>query len=143
MDKRQTIYEYVQSSQKNVLKYIPQVFFKITLVAVQYTVRYLLLFCTFLAEFRRVYAVSTKRFSGGLAYDHLQRDLGNLSKLPKHMSFVINEGVGTDYCDITNLIVWTIAMGIPYITLYDRHGKKSILALVSVFVHLSLDYSVL
>ena len=39
------------------------------------------------------------------------------------MSFVINEDVNTDYCDIANLIVWTIAMGIPYISLYDRHGK--------------------
>lgn len=103
-------------------KYIPKVFFKLTLVAVQYAFRYFILACTFLCEFRRVYAVSTKRFTGGLEYDHLQRDLGNLSKLPRHMSFVINEDVATDYCDVANLIVWTIALGIPYITLYDRHG---------------------
>ena len=111
------------SGRNKGINYIPKIFFQFTLVAVQYIFRYFLLVCTFLGEFRRVYAVSTKRFTGGLEYDHLQRDLGNLSKLPKHMSFVINEDVGTDYCDVANLIVWTIAMGIPYITLYDRHGK--------------------
>ena len=113
-------------AQHGAVEYFPQFFFRFALTIVQHTLRYVLLICTFLAEFKRVYAVSTKRFSGGLTYDHLQRDLGNLSKLPKHMSFVINEDVGTDYCDLANLVVWTIAMGIPYITLYERHGKISV-----------------
>ena len=104
------------------VEYFPQFFFRFTLMIVQHALRYILLICTFLAEFKRVYSASTRRFTGGLTYDHLQRDLGNLSKLPKHMSFVINEDVGTDYCDLANLVVWTIAMGIPYITLYERHG---------------------
>lgn len=104
------------------LNNIPQFVYKLILLIVQYTLKYALVICTFLSEFRRIYAVSTRRFAGGLTIDHLQRDLGNLSKLPRHMSFVINEDVDPDYCDLINLIVWTIAMGIPYITIYERHG---------------------
>ena len=104
------------------VKYFPQFTLKVLHVVVKYTLKYLLLILTLLAECRRVYYFSTKQFSGGLGYDY-EQDMGNLSKLPRHMSFVINEDVTTDYCDIANLIVWTIAMGIPYISLYDRHGK--------------------
>jgi len=53
----------------------------------------------------------------------VEKDVRSLSKLPRHMSFVINEDVGSDnYCDLANLVVWTIAIGVPYISLYDRHG---------------------
>jgi len=111
------------SAQQNVvLNSVPIVVYKTILTIVQYVVRYLILICTFLCEIRRVYAASTRKFGGGLTIDHMSRDLGNLSKLPKHMSFVINEDVEMDYCDLANLVVWTIAMGIPYITIYERHG---------------------
>lgn len=107
------------------LNYLAQLFPKFTLkllhIILKYTFKYFLLLVTLLAECRHVYMFSTKRFSGGLGYDY-EQDIGNLSKLPRHMSFVINEDVATDYCDVINLIVWTIAMGIPYISLYDRHG---------------------
>jgi len=101
---------------------IPQTFYRIVLVILKYALRYLLLVCTFFAEFRRIYAVSTRTFKGGLTIDQLSLDLGNLSKLPRHMSFVINEDVETDYFDLVNLVVWTIAMGIPYISIYEKQG---------------------
>lgn len=113
-----------QPKLHHAVKYFPDVILRIFLIIIQYTMKYLLLTFTILAEFKKVYAVSTKQFTGGLGYDQLQQDFGNLSKLPRHMSFVINEDVSTDYCDVANLIVWTIAMGIPYISLYDRHGKN-------------------
>lgn len=101
---------------------LPQTFYRVVLVVLKYALRYLLLVCTFFAEFRRIYAVSTRTFKGGLTIDQLSLDLGNLSKLPRHMSFVINEDVDTDYFDLVNLVVWTIAMGIPYITIYEQQG---------------------
>ena len=114
--------KYEKPSQHKAIKYIPWTVFKGVSVIIQYALRYIILALTFFTEFRRLYAVSTRRFTGGLRYDYLQNDMGNLSKLPRHMTFVINEDVPTDYSDIANLIVWTIAMGIPYITLYERHG---------------------
>lgn len=104
------------------VKVFPRIFYQLILFIVKYTLKYVLVLCTFLTEFRRIYSVSTRTFRGGLTIDHLQRDLGNLSKLPKHLSFVINEDVDTDYFDLVNLVLWTIAMGIPYITIYERHG---------------------
>ena len=93
-------------------------------VAIRYTLKYILLICTFLTEFKKFYVNSSQYFTGCFTSGHLQRDIRNLSKLPKHMSYVINEDVGSEnYCDLANLVVWTIAMGIPYISLYDRHGK--------------------
>jgi len=120
--RRQVLQNQARLRQTVLLAYIPGFVFKISSVVLRYALRYFLLAVTFLTEFRKVYIMSTKRFNGGLSYDQLQLDLGNLSKLPRHMSFVINEDVSTDYCDIANLIVWTIAMGIPYITLYEQHG---------------------
>jgi len=104
-----------------IVKYFPGLLLRTIHLVAKYTLKYLLLVITLIAECRRVYAFSTKRFNGGLGYDY-EQDMGNLSRLPRHMSFVINEDVSTDYCDVANLIVWTIAMGIPYISLYDRHG---------------------
>ena len=113
-------------SEHAAVKLIPSFCFKVVSLVIQYSLKYIILLLTFFGEFRRLYAVSTRRFSGGLSYDYLQKDMGNLSKLPRHMTFVINEDVPTDYSDIANLIIWTIAMGIPYITLYDPHGELAI-----------------
>jgi len=121
MEELQGQSEIKPPSAHKLVKYFPQFTLKVLHMVVNYTLKYLLLILTLLAECRRVYYFSTKQFSGGLGYDY-EQDMGNLSKLPRHMSFVINEDVTTDYCDIANLIVWTIAMGIPYISLYDRHG---------------------
>lgn len=92
-------------------------------VAIRYVLKYILLISTFLTEFKKHYVNSSQYFTGRFTFGHLERDIGNLSKLPKHMSYIINEDVGSDnYCDLANLVVWTIAIGIPYISLYDRHG---------------------
>ena len=121
MKKKALIHED-QPKPNKVAQYVPDILIRTCHFLVKYTLKYLLLILSVLSECRRVYAFSTKNFNGGLGYDY-EQDMGNLSKLPRHMSFVINEDVSTDYCDIANLIVWTIAMGIPYISLYDRHGK--------------------
>ena len=123
--KRKALIREDQPKSNQVVQYIPDILIKTIHLVVKYALKYLLLILSVLSECRRVYAFSTKNFNGGLGYDY-EQDMGNLSKLPRHMSFVINEDVNTDYCDIANLIVWTIAMGIPYISLYDRHGKKNL-----------------
>lgn len=92
-------------------------------VVIRYVLKYILLISSFLAELKRHYAYSSRYLTGRLTIRHLENDIGNLSKLPRHISYVINEDVGTDnYCDLANLVVWAIALGIPYISLYDRHG---------------------
>ena len=116
--------EFNESESQKILKYCSKAVFKYALIGAQYLFRYCVLVYTFLEEIRRIYIASTRRLSGGLSYEYLQYDMGNLSKLPQHMSFVVNEDIDTDSCDIANLMCWTIAMGIPYITLYDRHGKQ-------------------
>jgi len=99
-----------------IVKYFPGLLLRTIHLVAKYTLKYLLLVITLIAECRRVYAFSTKRFNGGLGYDY-EQDMGNLSRLPRHMSFVINEDVSTDYCDVANLIP------IPLKELpRDRHG---------------------
>ena len=103
---------------------LPEHFAYCIFVAIRCTLKYIILIGSFLVELKKHYVNSSKTLTGRLTFNHVERDIGNLSKLPKHMSFVINENVGTDtYCDLANLVVWTIAMGIPYISLYDRHGE--------------------
>ena len=49
-------------------------------------------------------------------------DSKNLKKLPIHMGVVIVEDE-ISYADIANIIIWSMAVGIHYISLYDRAGR--------------------
>jgi dehydrodolichyl diphosphate syntase complex subunit NUS1 len=102
---------------------LPELLAYCIFVVIRYILKYIILISSFLVELKKHYVNSSRTLTGRLTFNHVERDIGNLSRLPKHMSYVINEDVGTDnYCDLANLVVWTIAMGIPYISLYDRHG---------------------
>ncbi|CAG9857019.1 unnamed protein product [Phyllotreta striolata] len=55
-------------------------------------------------------------------YKNVRKRLFTLSKTPKHLTVI----VGHDDCslrDLTNLIIWCIAVEIPYISFYDFKGK--------------------
>ena len=113
---------------------LPELLSYCIFVVIRYILKYILLISSFLVEMKKHYVNSSRTLTGRLSFSHVQRDIGNLSKLPKHMSYVINEDVGSDnYCDLANLVVWTIAIGIPYISLYDRHGKHSYIPLLPPF----------
>ncbi|ESO89107.1 hypothetical protein LOTGIDRAFT_106731 [Lottia gigantea] len=51
----------------------------------------------------------------------IRNDAKHLKKLPMHLGFVIVENDYT-FRDIANLIVWSVAMGISYISVYDING---------------------
>uniref|UniRef100_A0A2P1L4D1 ditrans,polycis-polyprenyl diphosphate synthase [(2E,6E)-farnesyldiphosphate specific] n=1 Tax=Testudinalia testudinalis TaxID=2126142 RepID=A0A2P1L4D1_TESTE len=51
----------------------------------------------------------------------IRNDAKLLKKLPMHLGFVIVENDYT-FRDIANLIVWSVAMGISYISVYDING---------------------
>ncbi|XP_065649025.1 dehydrodolichyl diphosphate synthase complex subunit nus1 isoform X2 [Hydra vulgaris] len=114
--------EFDESNSQKLIKYGSNIVFKYALTGIQNLFHLWVLVYTFLAELKKFYLSSTRRISGGLSYDYLQYDISNLTKLPRHLSFVVNEDIYTNSCEIANLLCWTIAMGIPYITLYDRHG---------------------
>lgn len=48
----------------------------------------------------------------------------SLEKLPDHIGLLIAEEEPR-YTDIANLVVWCMAVGISYISVYDNHGKMS------------------
>ena len=52
----------------------------------------------------------------------LKSDSQTITKLPIHLGVVIVEK-DISYADIANIILWTVAMGISYISIYDRQGK--------------------
>lgn len=47
----------------------------------------------------------------------------SLEKLPVHIGFVVAEEE-LSYTDIANLVVWCMAVGVSYVSVYDHHGKK-------------------
>ncbi|KAK3096987.1 hypothetical protein FSP39_005428 [Pinctada imbricata] len=51
----------------------------------------------------------------------LQSDARQLKKLPLHFAILILEDE-TSYCDIANIILWSIGLGISYISVYDVNG---------------------
>lgn len=56
------------------------------------------------------------------SYRRLCFDSNSLKKIPLHVGLVLSED-DYSYTDIANLIVWSMAIGIPYISVYDLHGK--------------------
>lgn len=53
-------------------------------------------------------------------------DARKLKKLPLHMGMIILEDE-ISYTDIANFIIWSAAMGISIISVYDRNGKYNFL----------------
>ena len=77
-------------------------------------VRYLLLFAP-----AQAFAFSRKWSQTPLS---IQADSKSLNKLPSHIGFVVAEDEFS-FKDIANMIVWSISLGISYITVYDINGK--------------------
>ncbi|XP_053565113.1 dehydrodolichyl diphosphate synthase complex subunit NUS1 isoform X2 [Bombina bombina] len=50
-----------------------------------------------------------------------KRDGSALEKLPVHVGLLINEDKES-YTDVANLVVWCMAMGISYVSVYDNQG---------------------
>ena len=57
-----------------------------------------------------------------VAYSRCCNDSKSLQKLPIHLGLVIVENQ-ISYADISSVIVWSMAMGISYISVYDSRGK--------------------
>lgn len=47
----------------------------------------------------------------------------SLDKLPVHIGLLVAEEEPS-YTDIANLVVWCMAVGISYVSVYDNHGKS-------------------
>ena len=69
-------------------------------------------------QIRSYFSTSLRTCTHGKIRD----DSRNLTKLPRHISFVVLES-DISFVDLAQLIVWSMAMGIPYISVYDREGK--------------------
>ncbi|KAH9505559.1 ditrans,polycis-polyprenyl diphosphate synthase [Bulinus truncatus] len=52
----------------------------------------------------------------------IQTDSKSLKKLPVHVGFLVAEDEFS-FRDLANLIVWSVALGISYITVYDINGE--------------------
>ncbi|KAI8791911.1 dehydrodolichyl diphosphate syntase complex subunit nus1 [Biomphalaria glabrata] len=52
----------------------------------------------------------------------IQSDSKSLKKLPTHVGFVVVEDEFS-FRDLANLIVWSVSLGISYITIYDINGE--------------------
>lgn len=64
----------------------------------------------------------------GLAYkqkssvDFIRTDARQLKKLPVHLGIVVLED-RLSYTDIANIVIWSLALGISCISIYDVNGK--------------------
>lgn len=69
-------------------------------------------------QIRSYFSISLRTCTHG----EIRHDSRNLTKLPRHISFVVLES-DISFVDLAQLIVWSMAMGIPYISVYDREGR--------------------
>lgn len=56
----------------------------------------------------------------------------SLEKLPDHIGLLIAEEEPR-YTDIANLVVWCMAVGISYVSVYDNYGKNLISSLFYLY----------
>ena len=70
-------------------------------------------------EIRSYFSISSRTCC---THGNIRNDSRILTKLPRHISFVVLES-DISFVDLAQLIVWSMAMGIPYVSVYDREGK--------------------
>ena len=58
----------------------------------------------------------------------LRTDSKSLKRLPLHVGIVIVEDE-ISFVDLANILLWCMAMGISYISIYDATGKNNSLSL--------------
>lgn len=51
----------------------------------------------------------------------VQADAKQLRKLPQHIGLIVVEN-DISYKDLANIVVWSVTMGISYISIYDVNG---------------------
>ena len=56
--------------------------------------------------------------------EKLRRVAGELSRKPKHLIVVLMSGNGSHIEEISNVAIWSICLGTPFITLYSKDGKR-------------------
>lgn len=72
--------------------------------------------------------LGTKRFFAGIfesrgkSFNEIHSWSSTLNTLPQHISFLILESEIL-FEDVAKLIVWSMAVGISYISIYDRRGE--------------------
>ncbi|XP_022788628.1 dehydrodolichyl diphosphate synthase complex subunit Nus1-like isoform X2 [Stylophora pistillata] len=72
-------------------------------------------------EIRSYFSISSRTCTHG----NIRNDSLNLMKLPRHISFMVLES-DISFVDLAQLIVWSMAMGIPYISVYDREAPTQV-----------------
>ncbi|KAF7254286.1 Dehydrodolichyl diphosphate synthase complex subunit NUS1 [Varanus komodoensis] len=64
-------------------------------------------------------AAAGRKVAGGGA--RWRRDVKSLQKLPNHVGLVVTEEEQS-YADVASLVVWCMAVGISYVSVYDHEG---------------------
>ena len=53
----------------------------------------------------------------------IKEDISTLRSLPRHISFLVLEP-DIDICILVRLVVWSVAAGISYVSVFDPKGKR-------------------
>ena len=83
---------------------------------------YILYLRTFVWNWLLGYAKPTNLFLHKFSANQLENDSKLLKKLPIHIGILVGEDE-VSFADIANMILWCMAMGVSYISIYDRNGK--------------------
>lgn len=82
-------------------------------------------------RFRKFYHAVVDRVFAVLYYHHrtpelIKKDVKNLSKLPKHLSVILElgkeDGLDTLINDACEVAAWTASAGMPMLSIYERTG---------------------
>lgn len=95
-----------------------------------------------LIRIRQIYHALLDRAFAVLYYHHrtpelIRRDVRNLSRIPKHLSVVLDlppeggkqDGLETLLNDACELAAWSASAGVPLLSIYERTGQSKILPL--------------
>lgn len=74
-------------------------------------------FLGFIRYFPHLDALLNKKRLAGT----IEADAKYLRKLPLHVGFVVVEKTFS-YKDLANIIVWSVTMGVSYVSIYDLNG---------------------
>ena len=70
----------------------------------------------------------------------IRGDARELNKIPLHIVLAVHEK-DFSYSDLCNVVIWSMAMGITYITVYEMHGKKKKTAFLLIYYSFIIKFS--
>lgn len=124
--------ELVKMGRFIILEYCPVLIFRLVLYSIHLIISFATGLKRFLTYLKRCYVAANMGLSNLQRctkndIDAVQCFAREVTKLPKHLSIILMNYEDTCIEDLSNIAVWSFAVGVQYVSFYEKIGEALIL----------------